>query len=154
MNYMVRGISPDSFRPFFDLTDEDLTTKGIRRLIAEDDRYPCRISLAHATKGEELLLLSYEHQTANSPYRAKGPIYVRKAANEAAQISNQLPEPFLIRLLSVRAYDKGDAIVEADVVEGNLAEALIISMLMRQEIAYIHVHYARRGCYARRIDRL
>jgi hypothetical protein len=154
MNYIVSGISPDSFRPFFDLTDEDLTTKGIRRLIAEDDRYPCRVSLAHATKGEELLLLSYEHQDANSPYRAKGPIFVRKVATAAAQISNQLPQPFLIRLLSVRAYDKTDAIVEAEVVDGNEAEALIIKLLMRQEVTYIHVHYARRGCYAGRIDRV
>jgi Protein of unknown function (DUF1203) len=154
MNYIVSGISPDSFRPFFDLTDEDLTAKGIRRCIAEDDQYPCRVSLAHAAKGEELLLLSYEHQDANSPYRAKGPIFVRKAANEAAQISNQLPQPFLIRLLSVRAYDKTDAIIEAEVVDGNEAEALIIKLLMRQEVTYIHVHYARRGCYAGRIDRV
>jgi hypothetical protein len=154
MNYIVSGISPDSFRPFFDLTDEDLTAKGIRRLIAEDDRYPCRVSLAHATKGEELLLVSYEHQDANSPYRAKGPIFVRKVATAAAQVSNQLPQPFLIRLLSVRAYDKTDAIVEAEVVDGNEAEALIIKLLMRQEVTYIHVHYARRGCYAGRIDRV
>ena len=112
MSYTVSGISPDLFRPFFDLPDEALAAKGIRRCVAEDDQYPCRVSLAHAAIGEELLLLSYEHQAANSPYRAKGPIFVRKAANAAAQISNQLPQPFLTRLLSVRAYDNGDAIIE------------------------------------------
>lgn len=154
MNYMVSGVSPDSFRPFFDLPDEALAAKGISRCIAEDDQYPCRVSLAHAAKGEELLLLSYEHQAANSPYRAKGPIFVRKVANAAAQISNQLPQPFLTRLLSVRAYDKDDAIIEAEVVDGNEAEALIIKLLAKQNVAYIHVHYARRGCYAGRIDRV
>ena len=154
MSYTVSGISPDLFRPFFDLPDEALAAKGIHRYVAEDDQYPCRVSLAHATIGEELLLLSYEHQAANSPYRAKGPIFVRKVANAAAQISNQLPQPFLMRLLSVRAYDKSDCIVEADVVDGKDAEALIIKMLAKQEVAYIHVHYARRGCFAGRIDRV
>lgn len=154
MSYTVSGISPNLFRPFFDLTDEALAAKGISRLVAEDDQYPCRVSLAHAAKGEELLLVSYEHQAANSPYRAQGPIFVRKAANEAAQLSNQLPQPFLIRLLSVRAYDERDAIIEAEVVDGKDAEALIINLLTNQEIAYIHVHYARRGCYAGRIDRV
>ena len=43
--------------------------------------------------------------------------------------------------------------VDADVVEGSDAEAVIERLLSDPEIAYIHAHYAKPGCYAARIDR-
>jgi len=38
-------------------------------------------------------------------------------------------------------------------VEGVEAEPLFIGMLERGEVAYLHVHNAKRGCYAARVDR-
>lgn len=58
-----------------------------------------------------------------------------------------------VRLLSVRAYDGDNMIVEAEVVEGHLIEALIDRYFGRDDVAYLHLHYARRGCYACRVDR-
>ena len=58
------------------------------------------------------------------------------------------------RLLSVRAYDADDLIVEADVVDGTAIEMLIETFFNHSDVTYLHVHYARRGCYACRIDRL
>lgn len=153
MNYIVSGLSPEPFRALFALDDEALTARGIQRCVAQDDAYPCRVSLAHADVGEELLLLSYEHQPANSPYRAHGPIFVRKSASIAANVENRVPAPFLARLLSVRAYDHRDCIVEAEVVEGAQVEPIFKAWLVREDVAYLHVHYARRGCYAGRVDR-
>ena len=43
--------------------------------------------------------------------------------------------------------------VYADLVEGVDAERLIEQLLADTRVAYIHAHYARRGCYAGRIDR-
>ena len=64
-----------------------------------------------------------------------------------------MPEPVRVRLLSVRAYDRDDMIVEAEVVEGKEIEALIERYFQRIDVAYLHLHYARRGCYACRVDR-
>nr|WP_257626485.1 MULTISPECIES: DUF1203 domain-containing protein [Janthinobacterium] len=38
-------------------------------------------------------------------------------------------------------------------VEGTSIETLIEQIFGNQEVSYIHVHNARRGCYAVRVDR-
>ena len=43
--------------------------------------------------------------------------------------------------------------VDADLVDGNDAHALIERLLATPEVATIHAHYAKRGCYAGRIER-
>ena len=43
--------------------------------------------------------------------------------------------------------------VDADVVDGAAAEPLIQRYLARADVAYLHIHFARRGCYACRADR-
>ena len=154
MDFRITGLSPESFKPLFALDDRTLAGLGARRATADDaTSFPCRVSLAHASPGEELILMSFEHQGAHSPYRATGPIYVRKAATIAFDAVNVIPEPVRSRLLSVRAYDAQDLIVEAEVVDGKAIEPLIAAFFQREDVAYLHVHYARRGCYACRVDR-
>jgi hypothetical protein len=67
---------------------------------------------------------------------------------------NALPPYLTLRPLSVRAYDAADEMVDAEVVEGAQAEPLIRQYLGRPDVAYLHVHFARRGCFACRIDRI
>ena len=154
MDFRITGLSPESFKPLFALDDRTLAGLGARRATADDaTSFPCRVSLAHASPGEELILMSFEHQGAHSPYRATGPIYVRKAATIAFDAVNVIPEPVRSRLLSVRAYDAQDLIVEAEVVDGKAIEPLIAAFFRREDVAYLHVHYARRGCYACRVGR-
>lgn len=154
MSFRVSGLSPDSFKPFFTLNNSALARLGAQRSIADDATgYPCRVSLTHAAPGDELILLSFEHQSAHSPYRASGPIFVRRAATAAFDAVNTIPEPVRVRLLSLRAYDAADLIVEADVVDGALVETSIEKFFQREDVAYLHVHYARRGCFACRVDR-
>jgi len=105
-----------------------------------------------AEPGETLLLLSFEHQPTNSPYRANGPIFVREAAT-ATYADGELPPVFAPRLLSVRAYDGAGMMVDADVVEGRQSAAVFRRMLANGDVAYLHVHNAKRGCYAGRVDR-
>lgn len=154
MDFRITGLSPEPFRPLFAMDDAALALQGASRTIADDaSSFPCRVSVAHAVPGDELILLSFEHQGAHSPYRAAGPIFVRKAATTAFDAVNVIPEPVRARLLSVRAYDAGNLIVDAEVVDGNALEALIGKFFEREDVAYLHVHYARRGCYACRVDR-
>ena len=154
MDFRITGLSPEPFQPVFQLDAEALAAIGAQRIVADDAvGYPCRISLAHALPGDELILMSYQHQPGHSPYRAAGPVFARKSALTAFGAVNVVPEPVRVRLLSVRAYDRDDMIVEAEVVEGNVIETLIERYFERDDVAYLHLHYARRGCYACRVDR-
>ncbi len=81
MSFQLVGLPFEPFARYFDLSDRELHGLGMQRVKAtEQPGYPCRVSLLDAEVGEELLLLPYMHQPENSPYRASGPIFVRKGA--------------------------------------------------------------------------
>ena len=153
MTFRITGLAPEPFRPLFDLSDAALQERGVRRLIADDPRMPCRVSMAHADLGEELLLLNYVHQPANTPYRAAHAIYVRKVADRAFESVDAVPEVLTSRLLAVRAFDAEHMMIDADVCEGAATAALFDRFLADPRASYLQVHYARRGCYAARVER-
>lgn len=153
MNYQLRGLEPAPFEKLFELDDEALAGRGMRRMRSDQPvGFPCRVSLEDTPVGEEVILLPFTHQDSRSPYRASGPIFVRRG-RAAARIVNELPSYLTLRPLSVRAYDAADEMVDADVVDGAAAEPLIQRYLARADVAYLHVHFARRGCYACRVER-
>jgi hypothetical protein len=43
--------------------------------------------------------------------------------------------------------------VDADLISGDDLKPTIERLFANPEAAYIHAHYAKRGCYAARIDR-
>jgi Protein of unknown function (DUF1203) len=43
--------------------------------------------------------------------------------------------------------------LDADVVDGRQIEGVIARFFQSPQIAYIHAHNAKRGCYSGRIDR-
>jgi hypothetical protein len=55
--------------------------------------------------------------------------------------------------LSVRAYDGEDMMVDAEVVPGAEARRAIERLLAKDDVGYLHVHFAPRGCYLARVDR-
>lgn len=153
MRFRYTGLDPAPFRELFALSDHELLARDIRRVIADQKPgFPCRVSLEDAAPGETLLLLAFEHQPETSPYRSSGPIFVRQAAVEAYE-GTDFPPVFTGRLLSVRAYDGEGMMVDADVTEGSEAETLFARFLARDDVAYLHVHNAKRGCYAARVER-
>lgn len=155
MSFVIRGLAADTFRPLFALDDAALATRGVRRVVADADvGYPCRVSLADAVAGETLLLLPYLHHDVAGPYRASGPIYVRETvADEPVVFQDEVPAVLSRRLLSLRAYDAEGMMRGADVVEGRVAQPAIERMLEDSRIAYLHVHNAKPGCFAARVDR-
>ena len=153
MDYRVRGLSPDLFREYFSLDDAGLRERGAIRLVAEDPGLPCRVSLSHVERGDEVLLLNYEHQPGETPYRSRHAIYVSRGATEAFDAVNVVPEVILTRLVSVRAFDQRHMMIDADVVDGQYAAALFERLLANPAAAYLHVHNAKRGCYCARVER-
>jgi hypothetical protein len=151
--FQVRGLEPTLFEPYFALSDQALAAEGARRMWADStDAYPCRVSLRRVGEGEELLLLNYTHQPAPaSPYRASGPIFVSRS--EQAVYWEELPPMMRDRLLALKAYDADAFIVDAEVAEGPQIPELIKRFLDQPEIIHIDAHFARRGCFAARIER-
>lgn len=152
MDFTVSGLSPEPFVPLYGLSDSELAKRRARRVVVDGSGFPERIELRDAEPGETLLLVNFEHQSADTPYRSSHAIYVREGATERWS-GGHLPEVMRQRLLSLRAFSADGSMVDADVVEGREAEPLIERLLSDPAVAYIHAHYARPGCYAARIDR-
>jgi uncharacterized protein DUF1203 len=154
MSFRVQGLDPLPFRRYFQMNEADLASIGARRVIAgEGGGYPCRVSLEHAAPGEELVLVNYEHQSGHTPYRSSHAIYVRRAPDTAFEGVDVVPEVLATRLLSVRAFDAAHMMIDADVVDGTRAAETFERMLADPAAAYLHVHNAKRGCYAARVER-
>lgn len=152
MNFTVSGLSPEPFVPLYGLSDGELAERRARRVVVNGAGFPERIEMRDAEPGETLLLVNYEHQSADTPYRSSHAIYVREGATETWS-GDHLPQVLRKRLLSLRAFSADGSMVDADVVEGSDAEPLIARLFADPAVAYIHAHSARPGCYLARIDR-
>jgi hypothetical protein len=159
MDFDISGLDPQRYAHLFSLSDAELAAQGIDRHIADAPLgFPCRVTLCDAAVGEQLLLLNHQHLPEHSPYQANGPIFVRRAAVDApsrAIFRQQLP-PALAqaeRLFSVRAYDAHHRMRDAEVASGAQLAAQLERFLADQQVAYLHIHFARRGCYVARVDR-
>lgn len=155
-SFRLVGLAPDAFAPLFGLDDAQLRTRGARRVRADIlPGFPCRISLQDAQPGDELLLLPYEHQPCASPYRASGPIYVRRDARQAVLDPGELPPYVTRRAISLRAYDGADMMVDAGLAEGEAALRGEIERVLRDaRVRYVHLHNAKRGCFSCAVERV
>ena len=154
MSFTVSSLPLEPFAPLFALDDAALAERGMLRVVADAPfAFPCRVTLDDAAPGETLILLNHEHQAADTPFRSRYAIYVREAAQAPASTTDALPPALRRRLLSLRAFDQDGMMRAADIVEGARAEALIATLFEDPQIAYLHAHYAKWGCYAARIDK-
>ena len=155
MSFRVTGLSADPFLHLYGLPDQELAAKGVKRYVVDKaPGFPDRVEMRDLNPGETALLLHFTHQPAETPYRSSHAIFVREGAKTAYQAVDEIPDVFRVRLLSLRAFDAKHMMVDADVVDGSDAREVIEQFLAKPEIAYIHAHYAKRGCYAGRIDRV
>jgi hypothetical protein len=154
-SFQLVGLPFEPFAPLFGLSDAELLARNARRVFAATKPgYPCRVSLADAEIGDELLLLPFEHQPARSPYKSSGPIFVRKAAVQAQVEPGVVPDYVRTRLISVRAYDTQHLMTDALVCAGSDAAAAIQKIFARDDVAYIHLHNANRGCFSCAVNRV
>ena len=154
MSFRVTGLSPHPFRHLFGLSDEELAKHGVKRYVADTKPgFPDRIEVRDAEPGETLLLLNYVHQPADNPYHASHAIFVREGAETAYDCTNEIPDALRLRQISLRAFDADDLMVDADLVDGREMERVIERFFADPHVTYIQAHYAKRGCYAARIDR-
>ncbi len=153
--FQLVALPGEPFTALFDLSDEELTARGARRMCADaKPGYPCRVSLADAELGEEVILLHHLHHDVRSPYRAAGPIYVRAGAETATPGVGEIPPMLLARPLSIRAYDSDAMMVAAEVVDGDGVVNAIERLLEHDDVDYLHLHNGGPGCYNCRVERV
>lgn len=154
MTFQIHALPDSLFRDLFTLSDEELAARSACRVTADSKPgFPCRVSLADAEVGERLILLNYTHQPNDSPYRACHAVFVREGASEAVLQPGEIPDSIRSRLLSLRAFDSKHNIVAADVVEGAQLEDALQDTFEDPSVAYIHLHYAKPGCFAANVTR-
>ncbi len=154
-SFQLSGLPAKTFSSLFDLSDAELATRNMQRIRADSHPgFPCRVSLADAEIGEELLLLPFEHQPGASPYRASGPIFVRRHAIQTVLPIGELSPYVTSRLMSLRAYSATDTILAAEVCEGSMLELQIERAFADEQIVYLHLHNAKRGCFSCRVNRV
>lgn len=155
MSFRILALPSNLFSPLFRLPDEALRERGVvRKIVDKKPGFPCRVSLADADIGETVLLLNFEHQPARTPFRASHAIYVREGALQAQCAIGEVPELLRSRAISLRGFDEAHMLSAADLVEGAALESALDRMLSNEQVSYIHLHYAKPGCYAARVERV
>ena len=154
MELRYQGLAASGFSHLFGLGDDALNLRGMRRMIVDaKPGFPCRVTLEDAEPGERVLLLAFEHQPAHSPFRGSGPIFVREGEYAMFDRVGAPPPVFNGRPLSVRAYAADGMMVDADVTDGAAVVPVLQRLFAVPATGYVHIHFARRGCYACRVER-
>jgi Protein of unknown function (DUF1203) len=154
MPFQIHALDPSPFTPLFALDEAALWARGAKRVVATSNPgFPCRVSLVDAEVGDTLLLLNHEHLAGLTPYAATHAIYVREGAVRAAPAPGEVPDVLARRLLAVRAYDNDSMMIDADVTEGDVVGDVIDRFFAQPETRFIHLHNAKRGCFAATVTR-
>lgn len=153
MSFRITGLPADPFAPLFALSADELRARGaVRKTVDQPSAYPCRISLTDAEPGDTVLLTHFEHHPVDSPFRSSYAIYVREG-EERFDAIDHVPDQLRRRLLAVRAFDSAGMLINSDVTEGAALEALIDSLFADENACYLHIHFAKAGCYAAKVER-
>ena len=154
MTFQICALPEGMFDHVFDLTEEQRAAQNVVTVTATaDGGYPCRISLEDADPGETLILVNHAHLDVASPYASKHAVYVRENATAAKLQPDEVPPVLISRLLSVRAFDGNGMIVDADVLDGTQLADKLGEFFDNSQVEFIHVHFAKPGCYAARAVR-
>lgn len=153
--FQVLPLSSDQFAHLYGRSDDDLRALGVIAEIADSQPgFPCRVTLSHAAPGTRMLLVNHVHQPADTPFRASHAIYVRDGAADIALAAGELPDVFRrATVLSVRAFDAAGMLRTAELIDSAEAARTFEDLLARDDVAYLHVHFAKYGCFAARVVR-
>jgi hypothetical protein len=115
--------------------------------------YPCRQCLRDGEIGEELILVSHNPFTRDSPYRCASPIFLHLDPCQPPPSTDELPTQLTIRQLSVRSFDDEALMIDAAVIDGQDLRDTLVRLFEDPASTEIHVHNAQRGCWATTVER-
>ena len=153
MTYRIHGLSPEPFAPLFAMDEAELAASNARRVVADSPTgYPCRVSLADAAPGDELILVNHVSHDAPTPFRASHAIYVRKGA-EPGSHADEAPDYLDRRTIGLRGFGADGMLRQAVLAMPGEADAKIRTLFEQEEVTEIHAHTAALGCFLARIVR-
>ncbi|MBO6638613.1 MAG: DUF1203 domain-containing protein [Roseitalea sp.] len=154
MTFQIHALPRAPFEPLLGMNDAELSARrACWRTADAEPGYPCRVSLEDAKAGERLLLANFEHLGEQSPFRASHAVFVRPGAKRARPEPDTIPDAIRRRLISVRGFDADWMMLAADMVDGDDLAATINAMFANTDIAELHLHAAKPGCYLARVTR-
>ncbi len=154
MNFQITALPETDFAHLFEMSDAELTGhRAVRQVVDSKPGTPCRVSMEDANPGEIVILTNHQHQPENSPFQASHAIFVRRGAKQADIAVNEVPQVIRSRLISVRLFDNQHMMIGADVVPGEKVSEMISTAFETDEVNYIHLHYAKPGCFAAAVYR-
>lgn len=154
MTFQIHALPAEDYAPLFDLNDDELSARNaIRTTVKSTPGYPCRVSMRDADIGEAIILTNHQHQPANSPYQSSHAVYVTQGAVQATPAVGEVPDMIRSRLISLRMFSDADMIVDGDVLEGADLGERLTRAFTDEEVAYCHIHFAKRGCFAGKATR-
>ncbi len=155
MSFQLHALPMSEFSHLFALTDQELHQhNACREIVKAHPGTPCRVSLADAQVGETVILVNYEHQSADTPYKSRHAVYVREGVETAKPEPGVVPHVLQTRLISMRLFDANDMMIDADVVDGIDLVNVLDSAFLNEQVDYIHLHYAKPGCFAAKVTRV
>jgi len=154
VSFRIQGLEPSQFAHLYGLSDEALAAAGAKRYTVDAaPGFPDRVEVRDLDVGDTCILLNYEHLPIDTPYRSRHAIFVREGATEALDVVDEVPEVMRRRMISLRAFDAEGDMLHAELEQGGQLVPVIERFLADPRVAYLHAHYATRGCYAARITR-
>ena len=115
--------------------------------------YPCRHCLRWAQPGERMILFPYAAIAPGRPYSESGPIFVHAEPCDRYAATHEFPSEFRKGRV-LRAYNSQNAMIAAEVANGEGPEAVIERFLQKPETAFVHVRSASHGCYTMEVERI
>ncbi len=154
MGFQIHPLPAEKFQHLFDLSEHELNAqRACKMVVTEKPGTPCRVSMADAEIGETVVLVNYTHQDAQSPYRASHAVFVRDGVDTAQIKENEVPKVLVSRLISLRLFDENHMMLDADAIDGAELSEAISTAFKDEAVAYIHLHYAKPGCFAASVSR-
>jgi len=115
--------------------------------------YPCRHCLRWEQPGERMILFPYAAIAPGRPYSESGPIFVHAEPCDRYAATHEFPSEFRKGRV-LRAYNSQNAMIAAEVANGEGPEAVIERFLQKPETAFVHVRSASHGCYTMEVERI
>lgn len=154
INFKISAID-NTYNSLFKRTTEELAKKNMVKMrVNSNPGFPCRVSLEDALIGEEVLLLPFEYHKTTSPYKASGPVFIRKNAVKANLAVNEIPTMLFKRQQTLRVYDSNGMMIAAKSSRTDDIRKEIETLFMNTKASYIQVHNTNPGCYNCQVDRI
>lgn len=148
------GLLPEAFLARARAGTDDLG-QPVERFIAQGGE-PLRDCLRRAEPGESILLASYCPFAVSGPFKEYGPVFIAADPQPLPSLSalpTQGERPYLGASFVLRAYSKGERIVDARLSSPDSAGKDLQALWTHADTEFVLARFTTYGCYALRINR-